>query len=105
MDNDYYCSCPKGFSGRNCENQEACALRPCENQGICHEVAGGYRCDCPNGFIGERCEVSNLQNSSHSQLPTSWNLGMGRFSVLAVNRILILIAKAIQIRFHGFITN
>lgn len=54
---DYYCTCPEGFSGRNCEINRKCASNPCKNEGVCVEVEGGFQCVCPEGVTGTLCEV------------------------------------------------
>lgn len=33
----------------------ACEADPCQNGGLCQEVAGGFSCDCREGFLGETC--------------------------------------------------
>ncbi|CAL8091500.1 unnamed protein product [Calicophoron daubneyi] len=54
---DFYCTCPVGFTGRFCEVNHECAVQPCKNNGICREITGGYRCECPDGFTGYHCEI------------------------------------------------
>ena len=78
----YTCSCPSGFSGKNCENGkemiktfnkynwkkkycflielfsdiDECKNNPCKNGGKCTNTHGSYRCSCPSGFSGKNCE-------------------------------------------------
>ncbi|XP_053553240.1 protein jagged-2 isoform X1 [Bombina bombina] len=55
---EYYCDCPDGYSGKNCEIAEhACASNPCANDGTCHEVSSGFQCHCPPGWTGPTCAV------------------------------------------------
>nr|XP_045253608.1 protein jagged-2 isoform X1 [Macaca fascicularis] len=54
----YRCTCPDGYSGRNCEKAEhACTSNPCANGGSCHEVPSGFECHCPSGWSGPTCAL------------------------------------------------
>ncbi|KAK2104901.1 hypothetical protein P7K49_018757 [Saguinus oedipus] len=74
----YRCTCPDGYSGRNCEKgtlggrppksqpgrlvswgaaEHACASNPCANGGSCHEVPSGFECHCPSGWSGPTCAL------------------------------------------------
>ncbi|XP_055880316.1 protein jagged-1-like [Biomphalaria glabrata] len=54
----YDCSCPVGFSGKNCEVAEhACYSQPCKNGGSCVDVVSGFVCNCPAGWTGETCDL------------------------------------------------
>ncbi|XP_063428562.1 delta-like protein D [Mytilus trossulus] len=54
----YTCSCPKGFTGTNCEIEvDDCQNLPCDNGGQCVDVGSGYQCKCQDGFTGKRCET------------------------------------------------
>ena len=55
---EYTCSCPFGYEGKNCENE----IDECSEQGqyqVCHEYAtcanaeGSYACSCNPGFFGD----------------------------------------------------
>ncbi|KAK3579233.1 hypothetical protein CHS0354_033303 [Potamilus streckersoni] len=55
---DYYCVCPKGYYGRNCELEvNLCLSQPCYNGGTCRSAPSGYNCTCPTGTNGSRCEI------------------------------------------------
>lgn len=58
LENDYSCTCPQGFYGKNCEIiAMTCADGPCFNGGTCVETAtGGYTCRCPPSYTGSNCE-------------------------------------------------
>ncbi|XP_072217867.1 protein jagged-2b isoform X1 [Leuresthes tenuis] len=63
---EYYCACPQGYSGKNCQIAEhACVSNPCANGGTCHEVPTGYECQCPQGWEGPTC-ASNLNECASS---------------------------------------
>uniref|UniRef100_A0A1I7Z6V8 Neurogenic locus Notch protein n=1 Tax=Steinernema glaseri TaxID=37863 RepID=A0A1I7Z6V8_9BILA len=56
------CSCPKGYSGYNCDfsnlDYKVCVDHKCEHGGICvpdRAKIGGYRCSCVDGFNGQFC--------------------------------------------------
>ncbi|XP_059170575.1 basement membrane-specific heparan sulfate proteoglycan core protein-like [Physella acuta] len=64
---DYYCVCPKQYTGKNCEIEaNVCALNnPCQNNSTCKiDGRGSYRCDCPIGWEGRNCEQSVLIGTS-----------------------------------------
>ncbi|XP_043930303.1 protein jagged-2 [Protopterus annectens] len=55
---EYFCNCPDGYSGKNCEIAEhACVSNPCANGGTCHEVSSGFECQCPQGWTGPTCAI------------------------------------------------
>lgn len=58
LENDYSCTCPQGFYGKNCEIiAMTCADGPCFNGGTCIEtMTGGYTCRCPSSYTGSNCE-------------------------------------------------
>ncbi|XP_041832212.1 protein jagged-2b isoform X2 [Melanotaenia boesemani] len=63
---EYHCSCPQGYSGKNCQIAEhACASNPCNNGGTCNEVPTGYECQCPLGWEGPTC-ARNLNECASS---------------------------------------
>ncbi len=34
-----------------------CGSNPCENGGICSDVANGYTCACQSGYTGDECQT------------------------------------------------
>lgn len=61
----YNCSCPEGFSGKDCEQEaDLCQiLQPCQNNGDCTGTSSSYKCHCGFGYSGPRCE-QNLELST-----------------------------------------
>jgi len=67
--NDYYCTCPTGYYGKNCESYtQKCANNPCMNGGVCNMAAtnNNYQlfsanwhevCTCKNGWTGYHCQI------------------------------------------------
>uniref|UniRef100_A0A8C9TA92 Notch receptor 2 n=1 Tax=Scleropages formosus TaxID=113540 RepID=A0A8C9TA92_SCLFO len=56
----FYCSCPAGFTGRNCETPYVpCSPSPCVNGGTCRPTSDTtYWCHCLPGFNGTNCEIN-----------------------------------------------
>ena len=36
---------------------DECQSQPCQNNGTCQNLAGGYLCNCKAGFNGTICEI------------------------------------------------
>ncbi|XP_072018428.1 uncharacterized protein [Amphiura filiformis] len=59
-DLDYYCDCPVGYIGHNCETPyfDPCASGPCQNGAQCTAFTTYFTCQCQDGFIGTNCETN-----------------------------------------------
>nr|XP_043888221.1 protocadherin Fat 4 [Solea senegalensis] len=54
----FNCTCPAGFSGTLCEDDnDECEANPCENEGTCENTAGSFYCHCQSGFSGSFCST------------------------------------------------
>ncbi|XP_071785173.1 uncharacterized protein [Asterias amurensis] len=59
QDVDYFCTCPVGFIGHNCEtiSPNPCASNPCKNGAQCVPTNTFYTCQCATGYSGSTCEI------------------------------------------------
>ncbi|KAF8564798.1 hypothetical protein P879_02209 [Paragonimus westermani] len=55
---DFYCRCPKGFTGDLCEQKwtQTCSNVTCVNGGVCIDEGDGWHCVCPASHTGSLCE-------------------------------------------------
>ena len=54
----FTCSCPKRYTGANCEiDLNACESKPCPNGIVCHNLYNDFHCSCPAGFTGKTCQM------------------------------------------------
>ncbi|EMP27063.1 Delta-like protein C [Chelonia mydas] len=90
LENDYKCTCPQGFYGKNCEiSAMTCADGPCFNGGTCAEKpTGGYTCHCPLGYHGSNCEkkIDRCTNNPCLNSKSHAAFFSGRGRVKAVRR-------------------
>ncbi|CAH1775266.1 unnamed protein product [Owenia fusiformis] len=55
--NDYTCSCPHPYQGKNCETvPNQCSSYPCGRGGTCLDRQLSYQCVCHPGFTGTNCQ-------------------------------------------------
>ncbi|CAG9855886.1 unnamed protein product [Phyllotreta striolata] len=54
----YFCVCPEGYTGDNCEERiNHCLISPCLNNGVCVNGFTNYTCNCSSMFYGSHCEI------------------------------------------------
>uniref|UniRef100_A0A8C8RYB2 EGF-like domain-containing protein n=1 Tax=Pelusios castaneus TaxID=367368 RepID=A0A8C8RYB2_9SAUR len=56
----YNCYCSQQYSGRFCQEFDACSSKPCHNNASCIDIEEGsigdsYECACPSQFAGKNC--------------------------------------------------
>ncbi|XP_033626652.1 uncharacterized protein LOC117289582 isoform X20 [Asterias rubens] len=58
-DVDYFCDCPVGYIGHNCETSSInpCTSGPCQNGGQCSGFNTYFTCQCTSEFTGPTCEM------------------------------------------------
>ena len=65
---DYFCACPDGYEGKDCEtNISECDPNPCLN-GACTDLVNDYYCTCDAGYIDRDCEVDANDCAQKSEL-------------------------------------
>ena len=57
LEEKYSCQC-EGYTGKYCEEYDACYHKPCKNNGSCEDVIEGqigtsFTCNCTEGFSGK----------------------------------------------------
>ncbi|XP_044019722.1 protein crumbs isoform X2 [Aphidius gifuensis] len=50
--NDFWCQCPKGYTGKTCEEMQFCQLQECPINSTCQNLDGGYECTAHATFDG-----------------------------------------------------
>ncbi|EMP34989.1 Protein eyes shut like protein [Chelonia mydas] len=69
----YNCHCSQQYSGRFCEEFDACSSKPCHNNASCINTREGtigdsYECACPTQFAGKNCSEIIGQCQPHTCL-------------------------------------
>jgi len=98
LENDYSCTCPQGFYGKNCEIiAMTCADGPCFNGGTCVETTtGGYTCRCPPSYTGSNCEKKLDRCSNRPCLNGEWRHLVAEVGTLAVDALTTTLHKFMQ---------
>lgn len=65
--NEYYCQCPSGWTGPNCEHDhdECQASSGLCGHGICVNSPGSFKCYCEPGYTGLLCDLDVDECLSH----------------------------------------
>lgn len=50
--NDFWCACPRGYTGKTCQEMEFCQLQDCPSGSKCQNLDGGYECIANATFDG-----------------------------------------------------
>lgn len=57
---DMHCECCLGYTGRFCEELNACSVDPCQ-RGNCSDIVAGhseaFNCTCEAGYTGQQCDI------------------------------------------------
>lgn len=66
------CPCAKNYQGDHCDTGlNLCYSNPCQENGKCVSVDGGYSCICNQGRIGKNCEIDISKSRCPSDVKTS----------------------------------
>lgn len=64
--NDFWCACPRGYTGKTCQEMEFCQLQDCPAGSRCQNLDDGYECQANATFDGVRTAYSYVYyHSSH----------------------------------------
>ncbi|XP_028405966.1 neurogenic locus notch homolog protein 1-like isoform X2 [Dendronephthya gigantea] len=56
----WWCECPSGYMGHDCQDMDLCLMRLCQNGGTCLSVQGKTKCLCSPAFGGKYCQEKNV---------------------------------------------
>lgn len=71
--NDFWCQCPRGYTGKTCQEMEFCQLQDCPSGSKCENLDDGYECIANATFDGvsmaftyvyKREDLSNITTES-----------------------------------------
>uniref|UniRef100_A0A915BTY2 Cadherin domain-containing protein n=3 Tax=Parascaris TaxID=6254 RepID=A0A915BTY2_PARUN len=92
LHNDFYCSCPHGFTGKTCQLRgewDPCSPNPCGDFGKCIRLPQSptFICNCSHGYSGTSCS-----DRPSSLIPDGWPLGMVEVALAVAVLLIVLLA-------------
>ncbi|XP_044596826.1 protein crumbs isoform X1 [Cotesia glomerata] len=60
--NDFWCQCPRGYTGKTCQEMEFCQLQDCPQGSKCQNLDGGYECIANATFDGTSTSFTYVYN-------------------------------------------
>ncbi|CAH1797720.1 unnamed protein product, partial [Owenia fusiformis] len=69
------CCCNEHYTGVRCETFiDYCISQPCQNEGTCNPMVGGYTCICLRDYTGTHCETYDPQCPPNYYNPPACNV-------------------------------
>ncbi|KAJ8679887.1 hypothetical protein QAD02_015674 [Eretmocerus hayati] len=84
--NDFRCECPRGYTGKTCQEMEFCELQDCPSGSKCQNLDDGYECLANATFDGvstaftymyKHSEIKNLTESSIDSIKITYRSNTG----------------------------
>ncbi|XP_014482747.1 PREDICTED: protein crumbs isoform X4 [Dinoponera quadriceps] len=84
--NDFWCQCPRGYTGKTCQEMEFCQLQDCPAGSRCQNLDDGYECIANATFDGistvftytyDRADERNASNSSLDTIEITYRSNTG----------------------------
>ncbi|VDM28580.1 unnamed protein product [Toxocara canis] len=95
LHNDFYCSCPQGFTGKTCQLRDEwdpCSPNPCSDFGRCIRLpqSSGFIRNCSHGYSGTSCS-----DRLKSLIPDGWPLGIVEVALAVAILLIVVLAVLI----------
>lgn len=65
--NDFTCKCPRGYTGKTCQEMEFCQLQDCPSGSKCQNLDDGYECMANATFDGHSTSFTYLYRHNHAE--------------------------------------
>ncbi|XP_076387489.1 cell polarity complex component crumbs isoform X5 [Megachile rotundata] len=65
--NDFWCQCPRGYTGKTCQEMEFCQLQDCPPGSKCQNLDDGYECIANTTFNGVNTSFSYIYNQGEER--------------------------------------
>lgn len=85
--NDFWCQCPRGYTGKTCQEMEFCQLQDCPAGSRCQNLDDGYECIANATFdgvstaftyvYGHTEETTSISNSTHDVIEITYRSNTG----------------------------